>query len=94
MRPVRHRRYKTIFLMMKNQCRRVVVVWENGELAGMLSMRMLSLRMPSMRDFFRLQGYEAGVVSGQIIKASTAEKPCETSKTPSPKTPSLNRSST
>ena len=94
MRPVRHRRYKTIFLMMKNQCRRVVVVWENGELAGMLSMRMLSLRMPSVRmpsvrDFFRLQGYEAGVVSGQIIKASTAEKPCETSKTPS-----LNRSST
>lgn len=58
--------YKATFLMMKNRCRRLVVVQEEGGLTGMLS----------MRDLFRLQGYEARVITDQIGKASSVEDLC------------------
>jgi len=58
--------YKATFLMMKNRCRRLVVVREDGQLAGMLS----------MRDLFRLQGYEARVITDQIGKSSGVDELC------------------
>ncbi|MBU2603968.1 MAG: CBS domain-containing protein [Actinobacteria bacterium] len=56
--------FQAVGLMMRRRCRRLIVVRESGELAGILS----------MRDLMRFQAYDHRIIMDQVDKAHNVQE--------------------
>ncbi len=56
--------FQAVGLMMRRRCRRLIVVRESGELAGILS----------MRDLMRFQAYDHRIIMDQVDKARNVQE--------------------